>query len=396
MKKKAVSLFLATVLTVSVLTGCGGSGTEETSASADAKEEEGESDTSSDTIRFGLVAPLSGDNATYGVAQKQGYELAIKEINEAGGIDGAMLELVTYDDQGDAQKSATGAQKYSDDESIVAIGGSCLSSCTLAMAPIIDDAGLPDLVVSSSSPSLTGISEYFFRMAVQDAAVGPQIADVYLNKGVKSIVILYPDNDYGINLQENMKAYADEKGLEVLDSIPYLTTDQDYTAMLTTVKNLNPEGIALCGTTTDCGLIIKQTKQLGMDSVIVGPPGIYNANMIDIAGSASEGVYCVGVYAANNPDEKVQALVSKYEEAYGEIPDGFAALAYDQMYVMAEAARAAMEADGEVTREGMKDGLKAVNYEGVTGTVTFNEVNDWERPYLTLIVKDGEFVVDAE
>ena len=154
-KRQITALFLAGVLAVSSLTACGSSD----SASSDGST--ADAATSGDTLKIGLVAPISGDNGQYGTSQKQGYELAIKEINEAGGVDGKMLELETYDDQGDAQKAAAGAQKFADDDSILAVGGSCLSSCTLAMVPIIDDAGLPDLVVSSSSPSLTGSSDYF-------------------------------------------------------------------------------------------------------------------------------------------------------------------------------------------------------------------------------------------
>lgn len=393
---------MACVLAVSSLAGCGGSSdtAKETSSeeeTEEAAESSSEGSSTMESIKIGLVAPISGDNGIYGTSQMQGYELAMNEINAAGGVNGAMIELETYDDQGDAQKAASGAQKFADDDSILAIGGSCLSSCTLAMVPIIDDAGLPDLVVSSSSPNLTGSSEYFFRMAVQDTAVGPQIADVILSKKKTNVVVLYPDNDYGINLNENLVSYGEEKGLNILESITYLTTDQDYTAILTKVKDLNPEAIALCGTTTDSGLLVKQIKQLGIDALLVGGTGPYNSKTIEIAGSASEGMLCVGVYVATNPDEKVQALVQKYEEAYGEKPDGFAALAYDQMYVIAEAAKAAMDANGgEVTRETLKDALKDVNYDGVTGTVTFNDVNDWERPYLTLKVVDGAFVLDEE
>ncbi len=406
--KKAAALLMACALAAASLAGCGSKDTPADNSGAsketeDAEEEDAEKETAQggtstmDAIKIGLVAPISGDNGIYGTSQMQGYELAMKEINEVGGVNGAMLELETYDDQGDAQKAAAGAQKFADDDSILAIGGSCLSSCTLAMVPIIDDAGLPDLVISSSSPNLTGVSDYFFRMSVQDEAVGPQIADVILNKGLKDVVVLYPDNDYGINLNENLVNYGKEKGLNILESITYLTTDQDYTAMLTTVKNLKPEAVALCGTTTDSGLLVKQMKQLGIEALLVGGTGPYNSKTVEIAGSASEGMLCVGVYVATNPNEKVQTLVEKYENAYGEKPDGFAALAYDQMYVIAEAAKAAMDANGgEVTRDTLKDALKEINYEAVTGNVTFNENNDWERPYLTLRVENSEFVMDEE
>lgn len=108
----------------------------------------------SQTIKIGLVAPLTGNSGIMGESQQHGYELAMSEINASGGINGATIELVTYDDQADPQKSASGAQKFADDDSILAIGGSCNSSATLAMTPITDAAGLPELVVSSSSPKL--------------------------------------------------------------------------------------------------------------------------------------------------------------------------------------------------------------------------------------------------
>ena len=123
-------------------------------------------------IRIGMVNPLSGDNALYGLDQERGLLLAFEEINEAGGVNGAKLVLDEYDDQGDPQSAAKGAQKYADDESIMAITGSSLTSCTLAMVPIIDDAEVVECVVSSSSPSLANCSDYFFRMAVQDGPVG--------------------------------------------------------------------------------------------------------------------------------------------------------------------------------------------------------------------------------
>ena len=345
------------------------------------------------TIKIGLDAPLSGNNGVYGTSQMKGYQLAMDEINAAGGVNGAMLELVTYDNLGDVQNAATGAQKFADDDDILAIGGCCLSSCTLAMVPIIDDAGLPELVVSSSTPNLTGSSEYFFRMAVQDADVGPQFARVMKERGITTAVALYPNNDYGLNLSRAFAAMFTAEGGEGLASIDYAANDQDYTAILTTVKSLAPGGVALCGTATDSGLLIKQMKQLGIDAFIIGAPGLYNQKTVEIAGSAAEGVCCVSVFVDNNPDPKVQELVAKYVEKNGMKPDSYAALAYDQMYVIADAAKRAMDA-GELTRDTLKDALKETNYEGVTGTVTFNEGGDWVRPYLVLQINaEGNYIV---
>ena len=348
-------------------------------------------------IHIGLVNPLSGDNALYGVDQQRAMTMAFEEINAAGGVNGAKLVLVEYDDQGDPQNTARGAQKMADDESIVAMVGSPLPSCTLALVPIIDDAGLVDCVVSSSSPSLAKASDYFFRMAVQDAQVGPQMAKAILNKGYKNILVLYSNNDYGKNLGGNLVTYAKENGGNIVDEIEYNAADQDFSAIVTKVKSAGAEAIAICGTVTDSSLLISQMDQQGVDAYIIGATSLYNTHALEIAGDALEGVGCVSVYISTNPDEKVQEFVKKYNEKFNETPDAFAAMGYDMAYVLAAAADKAMQANnGEVDREGMKTGMKQTDYEGVTGHVVFTEDNEWERDYLTLIVKDGEFVLDAE
>lgn len=345
-----------------------------------------------DTIKVALVAPLSGDNATYGVKQENGYRLAMDEINAAGGVNGKEIILETYDDTGDPATAATGTQKFVDDEEVMVLGGSCLTSCTAVMLPITGDEGLSQMVVSSSARSLTGLSDYFFRMAVQDAAVGPQIANQFTKLGDTKAVALFPNNDYGIGLKDSFVEQFKANGGEVLDTIEYQPSDQDFSAILTTVKDLGVDCIALCGTTTDGALIIKQARQMGIEAHVMGQPGLYNQNVIDIAGEYAEGIMAVGTFVATNPDEKVQEFVTKYEEAYDGTPDGFAALAYDQMYVIADAATRAMEAnDGELTRETMAEALKETQYEGVTGTVNFDENGDWVRDYLVVTVKDGAY-----
>ncbi|MDR3119758.1 MAG: ABC transporter substrate-binding protein [Clostridiales bacterium] len=370
---KLASLAMACLVAATAVAGCSGG---------------------SDKIKIGLVAPLTGDSGVMGESQRRGYEMAMGEINAAGGVNGKTLELLTYDDQGDPQKAASGAQKFADDKSVLAIGGSCNSSSTLAMIPIIDAGKLPDLVVSSSSAALTGASEYFFRMSVQDAAVGPLMADALLGMGKKNVVVLYPNNDYGKGLNESISARMTEQGGQILSSLTYQATDQDFTAQLTTVRNLFPDAIALAGTPTDSGLLIKQIRQMGIQVPLIGGTGLYNAKTIEICGDASEDLIVIGVYVASNPDPKVRELVDKYVAKYNQEPDGFAALAYDQMYVIAEAAKSAMsEGGGAVTRETLAAALKKTAYDGVTGDVSFNEVNDWVRPYLTLTVKDGSFVM---
>lgn len=406
-KTREIVAMTLTAGMIAALTGCGSS----TSASSDASTEAAAAETteaadstataaaadgsvtaSVSEIKVGNVNPLSGDSALYGTDQQRGFGMAAEEINEAGGILGATLTLDDYDDQGDSQKSAQGAQKYADDDAYYAVIGSSLSNCTLAMTPIIDDAGIVEMVVSSSSPSLHDCSDYFYRMAVQDDQVGPQMAKAILDKGYTNIVVLYPNNDYGINLDTNLEEYAKENGGTIVDSIDYNASDQDFTAICTTVKNDAPDAIALCGTVQDSALLINQLKAAGVDAFLMGGTSLYNTRALEIAGDNMEGVGCISVYISSNPDEKVQDFVTKYNDAYGETPDAFAALAYDEAYVFADACERTMEANGgELTREGIMEALQDTNYEGVTGTVTFDDTNEWIRDYLVLEVKDGEF-----
>ncbi len=375
---RVVALILAVVFLV-VAAGCGGGG----APAADKKAK----------ITLAMVNPLTGDAATYGVSHKNGLELALAEINKAGGVKGQQIELLTHDDAGDPKQAAAGAQKFADMKSVVAVVGSCLSSNTLAMVPITDKAKLPHTVVSSSSHKLSGMSKYFFRMAVQDDKVGGLMVDLSQNKfKPKKMALLYLNNDYGKGLLLSIEPQAKKHGITLTSAQTYLANDKDYSALLTKVKAEAPDVLLVGSTYTDGGLIVKQAREMGLMMPIVGPTGLYSPKYMEIAGKAVENTYFLGVFVPTNPDPKVQEFVKKYKEKYGMEPDTFAALAYDQGYVLKDALEKAA-AKGAVTRENVREAMAASSFKGVTGTVTFDAKGDWVRPYLFVTVKDGKFVV---
>lgn len=344
-------------------------------------------------ITLAMVNPLTGDAATYGVSHRKGLELALEEINKTGGVKGQQIELLTHDDAGDPKQAAAGAQKFADMKNVVTIVGSCLSSNTLAMVPITDKAKVPHSVVSSSSHRLSGMSKYFFRMAVQDDKVGGLMVDLSQQKfKPKKMALLYLNNDYGKGLLTSTQAQAKKLGIEMSSAQAYLATDKDYSALLTKIKAEAPEVLLVGSTYTDGGLIVKQAREMGLNMPIVGPTGLYSPKYVEIAGKAVANTYFLGVFVPTNPDPKVQDFVKKYKEKYGMDPDTFAALAYDQGYVL----KAAMEkaaAKGAVTRESMREAMAASEFKGITGTVTFDSKGDWVRPYLFVTVENGKFVV---
>jgi branched-chain amino acid transport system substrate-binding protein len=344
-------------------------------------------------LTVAMVNPLTGDAATYGVSHKNGLEMAFAEINKAGGVKGQEIELVTYDDAGDPKQAAAGAQKFADQKNVLAVTGSCLSSNTLAMIPITDRARLPHTVVSSSTPKLSGRSKYFFRMAVQDAQVGILMADLLRQKlKVKNVAVLYPNNDYGKGLTAAIVGRLKEFGISVVLNEAYLATDKDYSALLTRINAANVDALALAGTYTDSALITKQARAIGFTKPIVGGTGLYSPQFVEIAGKAAEGAYFLGAFVPTNPDPAVQQFVKKYKEKYGVDPDTFAALAYDQGYVLKAAMDKAAE-KGAITRESVHNAMAATSYKGITGTVTFDNQGDWVRPYLYITVKDGRFIL---
>lgn len=379
MKKhtRSLALTLAVVFAV-VVAGCGG----------------GAATTGGKTpLTIAMVNPLSGDAATYGVSHKNGMELAREEINKAGGVKGQQIEVLFHDDAGDPKQAAAGAQKFADQKNVIAILGSCLSSSTLAMVPITDKAKVVHTVVSSSSHRLSGMSPYFFRMAVQDDKVGGLMADLVKDKfAAKKVALLYPNNDYGKGLLSSIDARLKQHGITLALSQAYLATDKDYSALLTAVKAQGVDVLMVGSTYTDGGLITKQAREMGLNVPIVGPTGLYSPKYVEIAGKASEGAVFLGAFVASNPDPAVQAFVKKYKEKYNMEPDTFAALAYDQMYVIAKAMEKAAE-KGAVTRESLKEAMAGSNFKGITGTVTFDAKGDWVRPYLYVTVKDGKFEV---
>ena len=381
MKMRGLSLILALVFLIAAA-GCGGGG----GSSAPAADKKAK-------LTVAMVNPLTGDAATYGVSHKNGFELGLAEINKAGGVKGQEIELLTHDDAGDPKQAAAGAQKFADMKSVLAVVGSCLSSNTLAMVPITDKAKIPHSVISSSSSKLSGMSKYFFRMAVQDDKVGGLMVDLSQNKfKPKKMALLYLNNDYGKGLLASIEPQVKKYGITMTSAQTYLATDKDYSALLTKIKAEAPDVLLVGSTYTDGGLIVKQAREMGLMMPIVGPTGLYSPKYMEIAGKAVDNSYFLGVFVPTNPDPKVQEFVKKYKEKYGMEPDTFAALAYDQAYVLKDAMEKAA-AKGAITRENLLEAMAASGYKGITGTVTFDDKGDWVRPYLFVTVKDGKFVV---
>jgi branched-chain amino acid transport system substrate-binding protein len=347
---------------------------------------------SGNTIRIGWVAPLTGSVAADGQQMLNGANLAAKEINSAGGINGKQIELVPQDDKSDPKEAADIATKFTADSSLVAVLGNYNSSCVLAEAPILDQAQLPMIHVGTSPVFTTQDNPYLFRISMTDAFQGSFVTQWMYNEGQKDVAILYENDDYGNGLKDTVQSAMTGLGGKVAGTWSY---DQgkttDFTSLLTSVKSSGANALFIGGLYTEGALICGQMGQLGMNLPVYGTDGLYEADLIKLGGSAVEGVRVSGLFLPNDPNPKIAAFVAAYKAAYNDTPGTYAALDYDAMKLLAQT----------ITQVGtdhtkIQAALAGMTqpYSGVTGNLIFDQHHDAQRPSVNkLTVKNGQWVL---
>jgi len=344
-------------------------------------------------IKIGLAAPMSGDAAAYGEIIGNGAMMKIEEINEAGGINGRMLELVVGDERCDPKEAAAVGQNFASNEEIVAVLGHVCSSATLAAIPYYDEAGLPAISPTATNVDVAPSSEYMFRNVFTDDFQGRFMA-IYAKEvlGVEKVGVFHENNDYAIGLKEAFVAAAEEIGLEVVGIEAYVADTVDFAPQLSKFKELAPDAIFIAGYYQQGGLILAQAMNLGLDVQFLGADGLNNPELINIAKDAAEGFLASSPLVYEVAGEEAQAFKEAFEEKYGLTPDWMAANAYDAIGMIA----VAIEECG-ADREAIKDCLAGMDtpetgYVGIAGITVFDENGDCSKPVFVSEVKDGEFV----
>ena len=323
----------------------------------------------SSTIKIGSIGPLTGNYAVYGGDCKNGIELAVNEINAAGGINGQQIELIAEDDEGAAEKSVSAYKKLVTKDGVKFIIGSLTSGCAIAISPLAQAQKIVQIAPAATAPALTDAGNYIFRACYDDpfqGTVGGKFASETL--GAKKAAILYDiSNDYSVGLTENFKASFEANGGEIISLETYSTGDKDFNAQLTKIKNANPDVVYLPDYYSTVALIVKQLRAQGINTPIVGADGW--DGLTENAGDEVLNGFYSNHYAADSTEPKVQNFVKSYKEKYSLTPTSFAALGYDSVYMLRDAIEKAGSADSEAVRSA----LEATNGDYVTGHLTFNE-----------------------
>lgn len=395
--KKFGSIFLASTMVAGVLAGCGSGETgSDSSTGGSGNVADG------DTIKIGANLELSGNVASYGSSIRDGVDLAVAEINAAGGVNGKQIELITVDNKSENAEATTAAIRLAEQEKVVAMIGPATSGNSVATVQIANNNKIPMVTASGTAPNVTenadgSINEYAFRTCFIDPFQGTVAANFATNElGTKNVAI-FADNssDYAKGLAASFKETIEANGGTVIAEAAYVAKDVDFKSTLTTLKGKNPDFIFIPGYYEEVGLIVKQARELGITAPLMGADGWDSPTLVDLAGAdALNNTFITNHYSSGDPDAKIQEFVKAFEAKHKAAPNAFHALGYDTVHYLADAIS---RVEGDITGEAIKDQLAATkDLSLITGTFSVDEKHNPVKSATVLEFQDGAQVFNSK
>jgi branched-chain amino acid transport system substrate-binding protein len=348
-----------------------------------------------DTIKIGLMAPLTGSWASEGQEMKKIVDLLAAEQNAKGGLLGKQIEIVTEDDGGDPRTASLAAQRIAT-RGVVAVIGTYGSAVTEASQNIYDEAKIVQIANGSTAIRLTekGL-KYFFRTAPRDDEQGRVAAGLVEKAKAKKLAILHDNSAYAKGLADEINGLVKAK-LKVAFFDALTPKEQDYSAILTKLKAAGPDLVFFTGYYPESGLLLRQKKQMGFNVPFVGGDAQNNPDLVKIAGKeAAAGFRFLSPPVPKDLDTAdSRAFLAAYKKKYGEEPGSiWAVLAGDGFLVVTKAIAETKATSADKIRDHLVNGLK--EFPGLTGKISFNakgdRVGDLYRVYS--VDKDGGFVL---
>ncbi|MGO2314962.1 MAG: ABC transporter substrate-binding protein [Pseudolactococcus laudensis] len=344
------------------------------------------------TFKLGYDLELSGGVAAYGNAGKNGANLAVDEINKAGGIDGKQITVVSKDNKSDNAEAATVVSNLINNDKVNAVIGSMTSGAVKSMTPNITKGAVPLVTPAGTDDTLTvtngEVNEYIFRSTFQDSYQGKVLANYTTNELKAKKVVLYYDNssDYAKGIAKSFEKTYDGK---IVDKVSFQSGDKDFQATLSKIKGEDFDAIVMPGYYNETGLITKQARELGIEQPILGGDGFADPTFITLAGdAAATNVYYVSGYSAKAlATDTTTKFISAYQAKYKSEPSMFDALSYDAVYMVKQAA----EDTKAKTSVDVKDGLtKLKNFKGATGEITVDKDHNPVKEAVVIKLENGK------
>ncbi|MCR5798633.1 MAG: ABC transporter substrate-binding protein [Lachnospiraceae bacterium] len=381
MMKRFTSLMLAVVLGATLLAGCGGN-----------------SAGSGDTLKIGGIGPVTGGAAVYGNAVKNGAQIAVDEINAAGGINGVKIEYKFEDDEHDAEK-AVNAYNTLKDWNMQILMGTVTSAPCVAVTEKTKEDNVFQLTPSGSSVPCTQYDNAF-RICFSDPNQGIASAQYIGQNNVASkVAVIYDSSDvYSSGIYEKFAAEAPNQGIEIVAAEAFTADNKtDFTTQIQKAKDAGAELVFLPIYYQEATLILSQANTMGFAPIFFGCDGLDGILGVEnFDTSLAEGVMLLTPFAADAKDDLTAKFVKTYQEKYGEVPNQFAADAYDAIYVIKAAAeKAGVKADMDASAicEAMKTAMTQISVDGLTGAgMTWTSDGEVNKAPKAVVIKDGVYV----
>ena len=348
--------------------------------------------TADDAIKIGLMAPLTGFAAADGASVNNSVKLAVERVNNEGGLLGKKVELIVYDDRADGKEAVAVARKLIQQDRVVGVVAGSYSTPSRASAPIFQDEEIPFVAAYAVHPDITKAGNYCFRNGflgmVEGKSAGYVAVDVLK---AKRIALLTSDNDFGRTLAAGFKDYIQNrtKGVEIVYAQTYPFKEKDFKPYLSKIKELNPDLIFASGYYFQTGPILKQAKEMGINTQIVGEEGADSPKTLEIAGKAAEGFILVTNLNRDDPRPEVQTFLKEYEARYKIQPDMVGASAYDAFMIICNAIKRSGSTDGKAIRAAIAE---TRNFNALTGEIKgFNDIGEVVKEVQVQTIKDGRF-----
>jgi branched-chain amino acid transport system substrate-binding protein len=377
MKKRTLALLTVCVMLAAAFAGCAGNSAQ------------GSKD--GDMINIGGLAPLTGDVSLYGINVNNGVKIAVEEINAAGGVLGKQINYIVYDEKGDATEAVNAYNKLVNNDKIVALIGDVTSTPTLAVAQQAVLDNMPMITASGTAADITAVGPNVFRACFIDPFQGELMASYAANRlGAKKAAILYDtSSDYSVGLKDSFVAEAGRIGLEIVANEGYASGDIDFKTQLTKIVSAGADVLFLPEYYEAVALIAPQAREVGFAGALLGADGWDSVvESIDAGNLYSiEGSYFCAHASLKSTDEAFVAFVEKYQKKYGQMPNMFAALGYDAAMIMFDA----IERAGSTDSAAIIEALKAIDYTGITGHVTFDENRNPVKSAAIMTIENGDY-----
>lgn len=397
---KLVSMVLALTVVLALMAGCSTTQptTETTAAPA------GETGTTaaaapedSGKNKLAFFLPMTGDLMQYGESLYRGAELALNQFNEKNGTS---YVIEVYDDKGDPTEAVNVANMIVSDESVIAGMGSYSSSCAMAAAPVFEEADLLLFSPNASHTDFPSMGKNMFSAVISQKYEGAEFANALLDRfGPQNVALLYQNTDHGVIATDVFtKQYEAEGGKVIISETFVAGQTSDFSPVLSKIKNANPDTLYINASYADCAQIIMQAKSLNMDCQFVCPGMCLTEEFLKVVGDSIDGTLVLSSVPAFLPsvlentelDENMQAFVDSYTAAYDEIPDGFAASAYDAVNIVLDACQKV----GTETPALREEIAKLREFSGVSGyDMQFNESKEMVKGVYVFEIQDGQFVI---